>query len=99
MDSRRKAIIKSSVRSSIEKLIGHARKAYNSGKAERSKRYIQMVFDLLKKHKVKLPEELKNSFCRKCYLVWIPEKTVTAAYDRKNNCLRIKCKCGFSKRL
>lgn len=99
MDSKRKAIIKSSVRSSIEKLIGQARKAYSSDKPERSRRYIQMAFDLLKKHKTKLPEELRNSFCRKCHLVWIPEKTIRVAYDRKNNCLRVHCKCGFSKRL
>jgi len=99
MDSRRKAIIKSSVRSSIEKLIGQARKAYVSGKGERSKRYIDMVFDLLKKHKVKLPKELRNSFCRKCHLVWIPEKTVTVSYDRRNDCLRATCRCGVSKRV
>ncbi|NYZ73514.1 hypothetical protein H0O00_00050 [Candidatus Micrarchaeota archaeon] len=99
MDSKRKAIIKSSVRSSIEKLISQARKAYTSDNPERSKRYIRMAFDLLKKHKTKLPEELRNSFCRKCHLVWIPDKTATVSYDRRNNCLRVRCICGFSKRL
>lgn len=99
MDSRRKAIIKSSVRSSIQKLLEQARKAYLGGKGERSRRYVDMAFDLLKKHRAKLPKELRNSFCRKCHIVWLPEKTVTVSYDRKNDCLRATCKCGFSKRV
>jgi RNase P subunit RPR2 len=99
MDSRRKNLIKSSVRSSIEKLLSQARKAFSDGKEERSRRYVQMAFDLLKKHKTKLPRELNNSFCRKCHLIWIPGKTVTVTYDRKSDCLRVRCRCGHSKRL
>jgi RNase P subunit RPR2 len=58
-----------------------------------------MAFELLKKHKVKLPAELKNSFCRKCHLVWLPGETAVISFDRKNDCLRITCRCGHSKRL
>ncbi|MFN7990632.1 MAG: ribonuclease P Rpr2/Rpp21/SNM1 subunit [Candidatus Micrarchaeia archaeon] len=99
MDSRRKNIIKSSVRSSVERLLDSSRKAYLSGKKERSARYVEMAFDLLKKHKIKLPADLRNSFCRKCLVIWIPGDTVTATYDRKNDCLRVRCICGHSKRL
>ena len=99
MDSRRKNLIKSSVRTSIDKLLDQARKAYSAGKEERSKRYVEMSFDLLKKHKISLPKELRNSFCRKCHRIWIPGTTVTASFDKKNNCLRVRCICGHSKRL
>ena len=99
MDSRRKNIIKSSVRTSIEKLLGQARKAYQSGNEERSRRYVRMSFDLLKKNKVSLPRELRNSFCRKCMLIWLPGDTVKVYFDRKNGCLRVRCRCGHSKRL
>ncbi len=99
MDNKRKRVIKSSVRSSIKELVGQAQKAYRQGKAERSARYIKMALDLVKKHKVRIPEELRNSFCRKCHVVWIPGKTVKVSYDRKNSCLRVKCKCGHSKRI
>ncbi len=99
MDVRRKSLIKSSVRSSISKLLDQARKAQSSGKGERSKRYVRMAFDLLKKHKVKLPKELSNSFCRKCHRIWIPGDTITVYYDRKNDCLRVRCRCGYTKRL
>jgi len=98
MHSKRKNIIKSSVRSSIEKLLEQARKAASKS-PERSKRYVDMAFDLMKKNKVKLPKELRNSFCRKCHVIWIPGKTMTAYYDRKNDCLRVKCRCGATKRL
>ncbi|MBU1758351.1 ribonuclease P Rpr2/Rpp21/SNM1 subunit, partial [Patescibacteria group bacterium] len=74
MDNRRKKLIKTSVRDSIKKLVDHARDAYKKKQPARSKRYVKMAFDLLKKHKIKLPKELKNSFCRKCFLIWIPNK-------------------------
>jgi ribonuclease P protein subunit RPR2 len=99
MQSSRKSIIKSSVRSSIERLLDQARKAYTGRMPDRSRRYVEMAFQLLRKNKAKLPKELKNSFCRKCFQVWIPGKTATVSFDRKNNCLRIKCGCGHSKRL
>ena len=99
MHDRRKSIIKSSVRSSVEKLLEQSRKAYLAKKEARSKRYVAMAFDLLKKHKVKLPSELRNSFCRKCFAIWIPGQTVTVYYDKKNHCLRVRCRCGHTKRL
>ena len=99
MDNRRKKVIKSSVRSSIKKLLEQARAAHKKKETERSKKYVKMAFDLLKKHKIKLPEEIKNSFCKKCYLIWIPGETITVTYDKENNCLRLRCRCGYSKRL
>jgi len=99
MDIRRKKVIKSSVRQSIDRLLPLARKAYDQKKTDRSKRYVQMVLDLVKKNKVSLPKEARNSFCRKCKTIWIPGKTLTVYYDRKTDCLRIKCVCGFTKRL
>ncbi len=99
MSKKPKKIIKTSVRDSIVKLISEATKAYRAGNEERSKRYVQMAMDLVKKHKVRVPAELKNSFCRKCHLVWIPAKTVKIAFDKKHNCLRATCRCGHSKRL
>lgn len=83
----------------MEKLLDQARGAYLEGKEERSKRYVRMAFDLLKKNKVRLPKELRNSFCRKCMLIWIPGKTAKVSYDRMNGCLRVRCRCGHSKRL
>ena len=99
MDIRRKKIIKASVRASIDSLLAKAGKAYESGRAALSKRYVHMAFGLLKKHKAKLPKELRNSFCRKCESVWIPGITMAVSYDRRNNCLRARCRCGYSKRL
>jgi ribonuclease P protein subunit RPR2 len=99
MDIRRKKIIKTSVRSSIEKLLDQARSSYDAGKGSRSTRYVEMAFELLKKHKVKLPKELRNSFCRKCMRIWVPGKTVRISYDRKQGYLRVRCKCGYTRRL
>lgn len=99
MDIRRKKIIKESVRSSIGSLLGRARSAYESGRAALSRRYVSMAFELLKKHKTKLPSELRNSFCRKCGTIWVPGSTVRVSYDSRHRCLRVRCRCGYSKRL
>lgn len=99
MSKRPKKIIKSSVHESITRLIHEAGKAYKSGNHERSGRYVRMAFDLVRKHKIRLPKELKNSFCRKCATIWVPGDTAIIFFDKKNNCLRIKCRCGYAKRL
>jgi RNase P subunit RPR2 len=83
----------------MERLLAEARKAHDSGKEERARRYVRMVMDLLKKHRAKLPREFRNSFCRKCCRLWIPGDTVVVFYDRKNACLRVLCACGNSKRI
>ncbi|MBU0591366.1 hypothetical protein KKF81_02975 [Candidatus Micrarchaeota archaeon] len=99
MDNRQKKVIKSSVTSSVVKLIKRAQAGYRKNQFARSKRYVEMAFDLIKKHKVTLPSELKNSFCKKCHALWFPGETLIITYDKKNHCLRIKCNCGYSKRI
>lgn len=99
MDNRRKKVIKSSVRSSVKELIAQAQKAYSKGRKAQSARYVRMALDLIKKHRIRVPKELKNSFCKKCHVVWIPAKTVKVSYDKKHHCLRITCQCGYSKRI
>jgi RNase P subunit RPR2 len=99
MDIRRKKVIKSSVLQSAGRLLAEARKAHDAKQEDRALRYVRMVLDLLKKNKVKLPPELRNSFCRKCGRLWIPGDTVTVTYDKKAACLRVRCSCGETRRL
>ena len=100
MEHRRKKIIKGSARESVKKLLDEAQKEYLKGNRERSKRHVKMALYHIKKHKVRVPDEYKNTFCKKCHIVWIPGKTARVYFDRKHNCLRIECKmCGFTKRI
>lgn len=94
-----KKIIKESARDSVKKLIEEARKAYEKGQKERSKKYVKMAHDLIKKNKIKLPKELKNSYCKKCFAIWIPGQTIKVSFDKRHNCLRIICECGHKKRI
>jgi len=100
MEHRRKKIIKGSVRETVKRLIDEAQKEYRNGNRERSKRHVQMALYHIKKHKVHVPDEYRNTYCKQCKIVWIPGETARVYFDRKCSCLRIECrKCGYSKRL
>jgi ribonuclease P protein subunit RPR2 len=100
MRNDRKKLIKSSVRQSIAKLMDEAGAAWKSGKNERSQRYAKMAMDLVKKHKVRLTDEQKRKFCRKCFAWWVPGDTVKLVFDKRHNVIRMKCaRCGYARRL
>lgn len=108
-----KKLIKSSVKQSIVQLLSEAEKSNKTAKraketgnrkletANRTQatRYIKMVMDLVKKHKVRLTKEQKNKFCRKCHTWWVPGQTVKLIYDQKHHLIRLKCQCGYTRRL
>jgi ribonuclease P protein subunit RPR2 len=48
-------------------------KPFNQALADR---YVAMVWTLATKNNIRLPIELKRSFCRKCKSYWLPGKTV-----------------------
>jgi len=100
MADSRKKLIKSSVRQSIAKLMGEAESAWKSGKKGRPERYAKMAMDLVRKHKVRLTDEQKRRFCRKCFSWWVPGDTVKLIYDQRHHVIRMKCaKCGYARRL
>ena len=66
---------------------------------DRTKRYIQMIWDLVKKHKLRLTKEQKKKFCRKCLTFFIPDKTVIVIFNKANSSFYFKCKeCGYTRR-
>jgi len=100
VDNRQKRFIKSTSRDSAKKLIDEARSAWLSGKKERALRYVKMAWEIIKKHRLRLPPDYKNSFCKKCLTLWIPEETLQIYFDKKHDCIRIRCKkCGHTKRI
>jgi ribonuclease P protein subunit RPR2 len=99
MPKGQKKLIKSSVKSSIARLISEAEAAWKKKQHERSRRYVKMIIDLVKKHKVRLQKDQKNKFCKKCHAWWIPGKTMKLIYDQKHHLIRIRCQCGYTKRL
>ncbi len=99
MNKARVKTLNASVRTSVARLLSSAQKAYESESIPRSKRYVEMAFDLVRKNKVRLTGDLKNTFCKKCLSIWIPNETVSLNFDSKNEVLRVVCICGFSKSL
>jgi ribonuclease P protein subunit RPR2 len=96
----RKKLIKSSVRQSIARLMDEAGAAWAAGKPARAGRYAGMAMALVRKHKVRLSEDQKRRFCRKCFAWWVPGETVKLTFDRRHNVIRMKCaKCGYTRRL
>ena len=99
MDKRPKKVIKETVQERIRKLLGEARASYKTH-PKRSERYLKLLWKLVEKYKVRLTREQKLSFCRRCFTLWIPGKTVEISFDQRHNILQYKCKnCGFRRRL
>jgi len=57
-----------------------------------SRRYVKRAFDIKKKFRVKISRETKFSFCRKCLCPWIPGKTVSVTFDKRNKRVVYSCK-------
>lgn len=59
----------------IKKLLDLAKEIYDKN-PELSRRYVEIAWKIKLKCNVKLPKILKLRFCKKCFTVWIPSKTV-----------------------
>ena len=94
-----KKLIKSSVKASIIKLLSEAQNAARAGNKERSRKYVKMVMDLVKKNKVPLTAQQKTVFCRKCHVLWVLKETLNLVYDNKHNLIRAVCICGHVRKI
>jgi ribonuclease P protein subunit RPR2 len=99
MDKRGKKVIKGAVKERIACLLEEARSSYPEH-PERSRRYLQLLWKLVEKYKVRLTKEQKLSFCKKCFTPWIPGKTVKVSFEPRNSIVQYECKeCGHKRRL
>ena len=99
MDKRSKKVIKDTVSERINTLLEEARNSFDEH-PERSERYLKLLWKLVEKYKVRLSREQKLSFCKKCFVPWIPGRNVDIFFDQRNSVLEYKCKnCGFKRRL
>jgi len=60
-----------------------------------SRRYVGRAFDIKKKFRVRISREEKFSFCRKCLCPWMPGRTVSISFDKRNKRVVYSCRmCG-----
>lgn len=64
---------------------------------ELSRRYIEILFEIKKKYGIKSIKWLRNKFCKRCYTVWIPGKTLSIRI-RKGRIIYTCKNCGYVKR-
>ena len=64
---------------------------------ELANRYVELILKIAKKHKIRLPRQLKYNICKKCHTFLIPGKN--AQVRLKKGKIIIKCEnCGSYKR-
>ena len=69
-----------------------------SKRPERSRRYIELARKIGTKNKVKIPKELRKSFCKKCGS-FLNQGTNSSA-EKQGTMLIITCKeCGFVRKM
>lgn len=99
MDKRPRKVIKETVRRRIEELLEESRQAYRSH-PERSTRYLKLLWKLVEKYKVRLTRGQKLSFCRNCFIPWIPGRNITIRFEQRNCVMEYECRnCGYKRRV
>ncbi len=98
MRKSQKMFINRIVAESIDILFNEAEENFQKH-PERSKRYLKMIWALSKKYNFRLNKKQKLKFCKKCFTLWIPEKTVNITFDNRHNMFEFVCiLCGHKKR-
>jgi ribonuclease P protein subunit RPR2 len=59
---------------------------------ERSKRYIQLLRKIGLRYNVRLPKEIKRSFCKNCNSLLIPSLSAEVRLNKKTKTVNIRCK-------
>ena len=95
----KKKFIKDTVRDAINILLLQAEQNIDSH-PQRTKRYIEMLWALVKKYKVRLTKDQKKKFCRKCMAFFVPDKNAKVIFDAKSNSFYLICgSCGKNRRI
>ncbi|WP_340820233.1 ribonuclease P protein component 4 [Methanolobus sp. WCC4] len=91
-----KTIARSIAQERIEYLFGLAKEELSSN-PERSARYVSLARKIGMRHRVRIPAELKRSFCRNCGSLLVPG--YNSRTRSKNGCVVVTClNCGSIKR-
>ena len=95
----KKRLIKNTTKDAIAILLAQAEEN-TASHPDRTKRYIEMLWALVKKYKIRLTKDQKKKFCRKCLSFLIVNGNAKAIFDAKHNSFYLKCgKCGNTRRI
>ncbi len=90
----RKTLQKRIAKERIRHLLEQARTVFSED-PELSRRYIQRVETLRKRFNIRRTPEMKRAYCKRCYTLWIPGRTLTVRYDKRNRFVLYICdRCG-----
>lgn len=89
----RREIAKRIAKERIERLFSLARKRVEEGELEYARKYVQLAKRIAMKAQIKIPKELKESFCKNCFLPLIPGKTCKVRKTKKR-ITKICLNCG-----
>ncbi len=89
----RREIAKKIAKKRVEILFSLARKRIDEGELNYARKYIQLAKRIAMKAQIKIPKELKQNFCKNCYLLLIPGKTCKVR-KTKNKLTKICLNCG-----
>lgn len=95
----KRKFIKTVVSQSLSHLLREAETTFDTHPL-RSKRYIEMAWDLVKRNKLKLSTDQKSKFCRKCLIFWKIGSSLRIFFDRKKNVFFYICNsCNYKRRI
>ena len=92
--------MKKLIQERMRELINLAIKEWKMGNIDLARRYIYIIKKYSEKNKIRIPNDVKSKFCKKCFTPWIPGETVRIRLSRRGKYLIYAClNCGYKKRI
>jgi len=67
-------------------------------KPERAKRYVELLRNVSKRYKAKLPKGIRRFICKKCNSLMLPGYNMKIKYNQREKIIEYACSCGAVKK-
>ncbi|MEM3363916.1 MAG: ribonuclease P [Candidatus Micrarchaeia archaeon] len=99
LSAKKKGVASDIARERVITLLQLAKKMLGQGRDDVAKRYCSLARKIQLRYRVRLPRKGRLEYCKKCFIPWVPGKSVRVRLDSNRRCVEYACVCGHKKRI
>jgi len=99
LSAKKKGIASDIARERVDTLLRLAKKMLKEGREDVAKRYCSLARKIQLRYRVKPSRKGRLEYCKKCFIPWIPGKSVRIVLNSNRRCVEYICACGHVKRI